>query len=205
MTPAAPGELVPRETLPALEAYAALLGKWNRRINLLSRNDIEELWPRHICDSAQLFPLAPPSARSWLDLGSGAGFPAIVCAAIARAGNRPIRFTLVEADGRKAAFLRDAARELGLQLDVVSQRVEQLSLPVQDVISARALAPLGKLLGYAAPFCGPGTVLLFPKGRHADSELTLARRAWHSRVVRYPSRTDRAATILRLSEVSRRE
>ncbi len=200
----APSDLVPRETLPALEAYAALLAKWSRRLNLLSRHDLEDLWQRHILDSAQLAAIAPRPARSWLDLGSGAGFPALVCAIIARAESWPTRFILVEADRRKAAFLRDAARLLELDVQVIDNRIEQLSLPAQDVISARALAPLDKLLGYAAPFCGPATVLLLPKGRQADSELTLARRSWHSRVVRYPSRTDPAATILRLSEVSRR-
>ncbi len=200
----ASGALVPRETVPALEAYAALLTKWNRRLNLLSRHDIDDLWHRHIFDSAQLLELAPQSARSWLDLGSGAGFPALVCATMARAARRPLRFILVEADGRKAAFLRAAALELGLELDILQRQIEELALHPQDVISARALAPLEKLLGYAAPVSGPGTVMLFPKGRHADSELTLARRTWHSRVVRYPSRTDPAAMILRLSEVSRR-
>jgi 16S rRNA (guanine527-N7)-methyltransferase len=190
--------------MPALQDYAALLAKWNRRINLLSRQDEDDLWMRHIYDSAQLLQLAPTSARSWLDLGSGAGFPGLVCALVARAEDRPTHFTLLEADGRKAAFLRDAARHLDLEVDVLARRIEQVSLPRQDIISARALAPLDRLLGYAAPFCRPGSVLLFPKGRQADSELTLARRAWHSRVVRYPSRTDPAASILRLSEVSRR-
>jgi 16S rRNA (guanine(527)-N(7))-methyltransferase RsmG len=201
---AAEGELVPRETLSALEDYAELLFAWNRRINLISRREADDIWHRHIVDSAQLAHIAPRDARSWLDMGSGAGFPGLVCALIAQAQNRPTRFTLVDSDGRKAAFLREAARRLGVDAAVLHGRIERLSLPAQDVISARALAPLDRLLGHAAAFSGPATVLLFPKGQQADSELTLARRAWHTRVVRFPSRTDPAATILRLTEVSRR-
>jgi 16S rRNA (guanine(527)-N(7))-methyltransferase RsmG len=199
-----PTDLVPRETPPALAAFVDLLATWNRRVNLVSRREAENIWSRHVFDTAQLAAMAPRSAASWLDLGSGAGFPGLVCAAIVRGEGRPIRFTLVESDGRKAAFLREAALHMGVDVAVLHQRIERVSLPPQDVISARALAPLDSLLEYAFPFCGPNTVLLFPKGARADSELTLARRHWHSRVVRFPSRTDPAATILRLSEVSRR-
>lgn len=197
-------DLVPREAIESLRGYADLITFWNKRINLLSRQEASSLWPRHIVDSAQLARIACPLARTWLDLGSGAGFPGLVCAAIARAEHRATSFTLVEADGRKAAFLREAARRMDLDVAVRHSRIEQLPLSAQDVISARALAPLARLLDYAAPFCHQQTTLLFPKGRRAISELTLARQAWHIRVVRVPSRTDPEATILKLSEVSRR-
>ena len=197
-------DFVPREATAALEVYSSLLTHWNKKINLLSRRDLDRLWQRHIHDSAQLARLAPHFAPTWLDLGSGAGFPGLVCAIIAKAERRRTHFILVEADGRKAAFLREAARGLHLGATVLHRRIEQLSLPPQDVISARALAPLARLLDYAIPYCHRGTVLLFPKGRQADSELTLARRAWHIRAVRVPSRTEPGATILKLSEVSRR-
>lgn len=203
----APDEaLVPRGTEDTLLELAALASYWNTRLNLWSRRQSsDEIWTRHILDSAQLVPLAPATMSTWLDLGSGAGFPGLVCAIIARARKNPASFTLVEADGRKAAFLREAARRLGVDVAVVHRRIEQLSLPPQDVISARALAPLDRLIGYAAPFCHPATVMLFPKGRQADSELTLARKAWHIRAVRIPSRTDPEATILKLCQVSRRQ
>ncbi len=197
-------ESVPREARDALARYTELLSDWNRRINLLSRQEGDGIWHRHVLDSAQLVRLASPAARTWLDLGSGAGFPGLVCAAICKAESRGTGFSLVEADGRKAAFLREAARQMRLDVAVLHRRIEALSLPAQDVVSARAVARLDRLLGYAAPFCHPGTVLLLPKGRHADSELTLARQAWHIRTVRVPSRTDPEATIFRLSEVSRR-
>jgi 16S rRNA (guanine527-N7)-methyltransferase len=198
-------ELVPRGTEDLLSAYAELTIYWNKSINLLSRREpIHDLWDRHVLDSAQLARLASPDAHTWLDLGSGAGFPALICAVMARAEGRATVFTLVESDGRKVAFLREAARCLKVEVNVLHRRIERLSLAPQDVISARALAPLDRLLAYAAPFCHAGTALLFPKGRKADSELTLARRAWHIRAVRIPSRTDPEATILKLSEVSRR-
>lgn len=197
--------IVPREAEEALAAFADLARRWNRSINLLSRREgKEDLWNRHIVDSAQLMQFAPASARTWLDLGSGGGFPALVCATIAKAAGRTIAFMLVEADGRKVAFLRESARRMQVDVTVLHRRIEELDLPPQDIVSARALAPLDRLLDYAAPFCHADTVLLFPKGRQADSELTLARCAWHIRTVRIPSRTDPGATIFKLSEVSRR-
>lgn len=192
---------VSRETTETLRRFVALVEHWNRRINLLSRREAGDIWTRHVLDSAQLAFLAPPNARTWLDLGSGAGFPGLVCAAMARDLHRPTAFTLVEADARKYAFLREAARSMHLPITILNTRIEHLRLPPQDVVSARALAPLDRLLGYAHPFCHCGTRLLFPKGRQADSELTLARRSWHSRVVRVPSRSDPEATIFQLSEV----
>lgn len=195
---------VPRETVEPLRELADLVAHWNRRINLLSRGEAADLWHRHVLDSAQLYPLAPPDAATWLDLGSGAGFPGLVCATLARSCGRSIAFTLVESDTRKAAFLREAVRHLSLEAAVIDRRIEALSLAPQDVISARALAPLDRLLDYAHPFCHAGTRLLFPKGRQADSELTLARRGWHIRAIRVPSRTDPEGTILKISEVRRR-
>ena len=197
--------IVPRETVETLQAFAALVARWNRRINLVSRSEVADLWFRHILDSAQLMSLAPANAQTWVDLGSGAGFPGVVCALIAKAQGRTIEFTLLEADARKAAFLREASRRFALNASVVNARVEQATLRSQDVISARALAPLPTLIEYGQPFCHGGTRLLFPKGRQVDSELTLARRDWHIRVVRVPSRTDPEGTILQISEVMRRE
>ena len=197
--------VVPRETIEPLQAFAELVVRWNRRINLVSRGEVADLWSRHIVDSAQLMSRAPDNAQTWVDLGSGAGFPGVICALIAKVQSRTIEFTLVEADARKAAFLREATRLLALDASVVNARVEQANLRPQDVVSARALAPLSTLLAYGRPFCHGETRLLFPKGRQVDSELTLARRDWHIRVVRVPSRTDPEGTILQISEVRRRE
>jgi 16S rRNA (guanine(527)-N(7))-methyltransferase RsmG len=197
-------DIVPRETLPRIQVFLELLKRWNEKLNLVAAADTHDLWVRHVLDSAQIARLAPAMAATWVDLGSGAGFPGLICAAILCDRRPGLRFTLVEADARKAAFLREAARSMGLDVTVLDKRIEAISLPPQDVVSARALAPLPRLLNYAARFYHRETVLLFPKGRKADSELTLARRDWHIRAVRCPSHTDPDSTILRLTEVSPR-
>lgn len=193
---------VSRETSPRLAAFCDLLDAWNRRINLVSAADMEHLQARHIADSAQLYDIAPTSTRSWVDLGSGAGFPGLVCAIIDADRGGSCLFTLIESDVRKAAFLREASRITSVNAEVIQSRVEAVSGKPTDVISARALAPLPKLIGYAAPFASAGTIMLFPKGRQAESELTQARRRWHITVESIPSRSDPSGTILKLTEVS---
>jgi len=196
--------IVPRETVSALEQFIELLTRWNRKINLFSRKEGADLWDRHVLDSAQLLPLAPEDARTWLDVGSGGGFPGIVCAIIARYQRRPITFTLVESDRRKSAFLREAAIRFELPVTVLNARIEEVALIPQDVISARALATLDRLLNYTVPFSHSGTTFLFPKGRQHEMELTEARKSWHMKVIQVPSRTDAEGSILRISEVNRR-
>lgn len=185
---------VSRETLARLETFVDLLALWTRRINLVSAQSLDAVWHRHIADSAQLAALAPAEAATWLDLGSGGGLPGLVVAAL-RPGTA---LTLVESDRRKAAFLRLAAAEMGLPVTVLARRIEDLPPAAPDVLSARALAPLLRLLPLVAPLTGPGTVLLLPKGAHAFSELTAAQADWHSEAEPVASLTDPAGTILRL-------
>ena len=188
---------VPRETTERLEAFVDLLLRWNRRINLVSPRSAGDVWRRHVLDSLQLLPLVPDGAASLLDLGSGAGFPGLVLAA---ATGR--KATLVEADKRKAAFLAEASARLGLDgVEVRAERIEDADLPRAPVLTARALAPLPVLLRHAHALLAPGGVALFPKGRTAEEELTEAARGWMMRVERFPSRTDPASTILRISEI----
>jgi 16S rRNA (guanine527-N7)-methyltransferase len=194
---------VSRETLDRLRRYEMLLREWAGRINLVSPASLAEVWHRHFADSAQLLGLAPPEARTWLDLGSGAGFPGMVIALLAAEARPALGVTLVEADQRKAAFLLTVARETGTRVTIEPRRIESLAPRRFDVVSARALAPLPRLVELAAPFLGPGSVALFPKGARAESELTAARRAWHSRVREVESMTDPAARILILTEVRR--
>jgi 16S rRNA (guanine527-N7)-methyltransferase len=192
-----------RETAARLDALEALVRRWSPRINLVAPGDLGDLRRRHSLDSAQLVDLAPETATDWLDLGSGGGFPGLVVAAIA-ADRRPgLRVTLVESDARKCAFLATAARELGLDVVVENRRAEALAPRPVDVVSARALAPLARLFPLVAPFFGPRTVGLFPKGAQVDGELTAAAPAWHSVVERLPSATDPAAAILRVTELRR--
>ncbi len=197
---------VSRETLDRLERYAALLEKWNRAINLVARGSLADLWRRHMLDSAQLWPLLPPPQgrpRRILDLGSGAGFPGLVLA-IMGASDGDVEVHLVEADKKKAAFLREAARIVEAPVTLHVQRIESLAPFPVDAVTARACAPLPRLLDYAAPFLRqyqpgePAPVGLFLKGRDVDRELTEAREKWKMETELLPSRTDAAAKILRI-------
>jgi 16S rRNA (guanine(527)-N(7))-methyltransferase RsmG len=186
------------EAQARLERFAALLLRWNSRINLISRADEAVLWPRHILDCAQLVPLLPAMPGTLIDLGSGAGFPGLVLALLT-----PWRVHLVESDQRKAAFLREAARETDAGLVVHAVRVEALALPPAEVVTARAVAPIAELLRLSAPLLAPDGLCLFPKGRGFEAELTAAAAGWHMRIERFPSHTGPGATLLRISEIRR--
>jgi 16S rRNA (guanine527-N7)-methyltransferase len=189
-------DVVSRETRERLGAYVDLLLRWQRTIHLISQHDVAQVWTRHIADSLQLLPLIPPGTDRGIDLGSGAGLPGLVLA-IATG----IPFDLVEADHRKAAFLREAARLTAAPATVHATRIEGAALPRAPLVTARALAPLDTLLRWAFPLIAPGGTCLFPKGRGVEDELTAAAAQWHMLVFRTPSRTDPSATILRISEI----
>ena len=189
---------VSRETLDRLKLYADLLGKWQRRINLVGRSTLEDLWRRHMLDSAQLFPLLPKEARCLVDLGSGAGFPGLVLAIL---GVPEVH--LIESDGRKATFLREVSRETSTPVDIHVARIEQVPAFVADVVTARALAPLSKLLQLGSRFAGDRTVMLFPKGQDVDRELTEATKHTTMRTEFVPSRAHESGIILRLTGIDR--
>lgn len=195
---------VSRETSRRLEIYLRLLSTWNARINLVSRDTIDDAWSRHLADSAQLLALAPPDARRWIDLGSGAGLPGLAVAALAAETRPGLNVTLVEADRRKCAFLQTAAREMELNIGIEPTRIEAIPPEPFDVVSARALAPLDRLCGLAYRFKGPGTVFLFPKGVKLDSELTTAASHWHIQAERIASLTASDAAILKIVELEPR-
>lgn len=180
-----------------LDAYVALLLRWNARINLVGRATTDQVWQRHVEDSLQLIPLLPPGSDPICDLGSGAGLPGLV---LAIATGRPTH--LVESDRRKAAFLTEAAARLDLpQVQIHATRIEDTVLPPIAILTARALAPLGTLLAFTDRLLTPGGLALFPKGRMAEAELAEARTAWSFTLDRFASRTDPEATILRLSDI----
>ena len=196
---------VSRETLARLDLFIATLLTWQRRINLIAPATVREIWTRHVADSLQLLRLAP-TARFWLDLGSGGGFPgiAIACALAEIPG---ARVHLIESNGKKAAFLREAIRVNGAPAIVHQARIEQmegkLGEPV-EVVTARALAPLGELLALAEPWLKRGAQALFPKGQDVGAELTEASRYWNIEAALVPSMTDPNARILNVSQVERR-
>jgi 16S rRNA (guanine527-N7)-methyltransferase len=202
---------VSRETLAKLEVYASELSRWQKAVNLVAPGTLGEVWHRHFADSAQLLSLAPPDARRWLDLGSGGGFPGLVLA-ILLAERGDAQVTLVESDTRKAAFLREVSRQTGAPVDILSMRIEMLpthaSLEAVDVVTARALAPLPRLLQLAAPLFGAGTVGLFLKGREAAAEVDEAQAAGLAgfAITLAPSRTDpqgRIAVVRRVEATTR--
>jgi len=194
---------VSRETMERMDIFSELLTKWNSRINLVSKTTIPNLWNRHFVDSAQLWSLAPVITKKWLDIGSGAGFPGLVIAIIAKEFSPDTKVVLVESDTRKAAFLRNTARETGVKVEVNTCRVEDLSPQNADVLSARALAPLIKLLEFSKPHLKVGGMCLFPKGANVDSELTAASNCWHIDYKKFPSITDAEAVILSLGDFQR--
>jgi 16S rRNA (guanine527-N7)-methyltransferase len=189
---------VSRETLERLDAYAELLRRWSGRINLVSRNTLGDLWRRHFLDSAQLLPFVPDKARRLVDLGSGAGFPGLVLAVLGVPG-----VELVESDARKCVFLREAARIANAPVTIVDSRIETVKPHTADVVTARACAPLDKLLPLAERFIGWNTLCLFLKGEHVEEELTAARCGWRMSTARHLSRADPRGVILKLEQITR--
>lgn len=185
------------------DAFAGEVEKWTAKINLVAPGTLGDIWRRHIADSAQLFDVAGVSAGLWLDAGSGGGFPAVVVAILALEKAPRLRFKMVDSDTRKAAFLQTVTGNLGLHATVVNRRVEELPPTNADIVSARALAPLGKLLTLTARHRSNSGLLLFPKGRNYRTELTGAARCWKLAVEEIPSRTDPDSVILRISEAVR--
>lgn len=193
---------VSRETEERLTAYAALLRKWNTKINLVSPATLSELETRHFEDSTQIEPLAPPSA-SWADLGSGGGFPGLVVAALRAESSPGFRMTLIESDTRKASFLREATRVMNLNTEVLVARAESVGDRRFPVISARALAPLTKLLDFADRLLDPSGVALFPKGANHSAEVDEARKEWQFTMEKIPSVTSPTAVILKVKDITR--
>jgi 16S rRNA (guanine527-N7)-methyltransferase len=188
---------VSRETLARLDRFAAVLLAWQRRTNLIAQSTESNLWTRHVADSLQLLPLAP-EARIWVDLGSGGGFPGVVIAC-ALADTTGAQVHLVESNGKKAAFLREAVRAAGVPATVHAVRIEDFMVNaplIIDVVTARALKPLPELLGMAYPLLKKGVVGLFPKGQDVAVELTEAAKCWSIQAQLVPSRTDPKAQIV---------
>ncbi|MEL6752576.1 MAG: 16S rRNA (guanine(527)-N(7))-methyltransferase RsmG [Pseudomonadota bacterium] len=192
---------VSRETTERLDAILETLDDWRTRVNLIGPREWPVIWSRHVADSLQLADLVG-APLDLVDLGSGAGFPGLVLAA-ALGDNTKV--TLIESVGKKCAFLRAASETAGLNVQVTQSRIEAAPVSPAEIVTARALSALPKLLEYAAPWTENGAICVFPKGESAEEELTLARRAWSFHVESVPSRTSPTGRILKLSEVRRCE
>jgi len=194
---------VSRETFDRLALFVALLEKWNPRINLVAKSTLPEVWDRHIRDSLQLARLPCRPIPHWADLGSGGGFPGLVIAIFAAETGNPAQTTLVESDQRKATFLRTVLRETEVSAQVLPQRIENISPLGADLVSARALADLTTLLGFAQRHLAPGGTCLFQKGKNWKSELQSAQEAWHFSYHAISSQTEPQAVVLKIEGLSR--
>jgi len=200
-------ELMPvsRETAARLDDLVSHLLKWQQRINLIAPSTVRQLWTRHVADSLQLLQLAP-TARKWIDFGSGGGFPGLVIAsAFAAHDGRAI--DLVESNAKKAAFLRETARQLQLPALVHAVRINDFVSQYADsaeIVTARALAPLTELLGYAEPLLKKGAQALFPKGQDVEAELTVASKYWKIEARLVTSLTDPRSRIVVIKTAERR-
>lgn len=195
-------QTVSRETAERLDCFVALLKTWQSKTNLVADSTLSEIWTRHIADSLQLLKLAP-DAQTWVDLGTGGGFPGMV---IACALSPPARVHLVESNARKAAFLREAARLTGVPAVIHTERIEEFRGHFQetvDVVTARALAPMTELFEYVAPFVEMGAKALLLKGQDVADELTQASKYWKIEVELVPSETEAKARIVVVRSLQR--
>jgi len=197
---------VSRETLERLDRFVAVLLTWQRMTNLIAPSTVREVWTRHITDSLQLIPLAP-AARTWIDLGSGGGFPGLpIACALAEIPGATVH--LVESNQKKAAFLREAARVTAAPAVVHAMRMEKFVdgfAPRADAVTARAVASLKVLLNECFILLHPGAVGLFPKGQDVGLELTEASKCWNMTADLVPSRTDPKARIVVVRALERRQ
>lgn len=203
---------VSRETIERLEIYHDLLLKWQKAQNLVAPNTLSDVWSRHFTDSAQIYSLLPFKAKTPLtviDMGAGAGFPGLVLAILAAETTpNPLNMHLIEANGRKCAFLRDVARQTGVHVDIHNCRIEtfaiESTIPPIDVVTARALKPLSILLSLGEFAFSNEAVGLFLKGQSLDDELADAEKAWSFEALVSKSMTDPSGRIVSLSKIKQR-
>jgi len=186
------------DQLARLEAYHDLLLKWTSKINLVGRGTLNDIWTRHFLDSAQLTLRMQPG-EPFCDIGTGAGFPGLVLAAV---GYGPA--TLIESDARKAAFLREAARTMGLTINLITGRIEAVEPQNAQVVTARALAPLPRLLSWAHRHLAPGGRAILLKGKDVSLELTESQKSWNMNIHQDSSLTDPAAAILTITNMAQK-
>lgn len=185
-----------------MQQMLALVSKWNKSINLVSGGSLADGWTRHVLDSAQLSLLSTVDSGEWLDIGSGAGFPGLIVAILSAESKPALHVTLVESDRRKATFLSEASRHLDLRVAVLCDRIENLNDRQAKIISARAFAPLDKLLGSTRRHLAPDGIGLFPKGQTYQAELESAQKAFKFECDIAPSRTQPGSVILKIQGIT---
>lgn len=191
---------VSRETFEKLETFDALLKKWNPKINLVSRKSLADVWVRHISDSLQVYSCLKASGH-WVDLGSGGGFPGVIVAIVASVENSALNVTLVESDQRKSAFLRTVLRETGSVGTVITDRIENIEPLDADILSARALSDLPRLLEFSQRHLKSTGIALFPKGATWKKEVEEAKQEWNFDFEAVKSVTEPSAVVLKIKGV----
>lgn len=194
-------EGVSRETLDRLEVFADLLARWNRTARLVSPSTLGSIWHRHMLDSAQLLDHIPKEAGKVVDIGTGGGFPGLVLSIIAAERRPRTRFVLVDGNARKCEFLREVCRRTGTEAEIRDVRDSELEPQCADVVTARAVAPLGGLLGMACRHLSEGGICVFPKGKGVATEIESAANTWCFGLTAAPSRTDGCGRILLIREL----
>ncbi len=193
------------EIISDLQNFYEILCKWQKVQNLVSRETLQQYWHRHVADSLQILPYIDKNSKNIADLGSGGGFPAVVLAIIL--AKKPIKFTLIEANSRKTAFLRTVKRKLQLNMQIINSRIENYEFSEEnrpDIITARALAPLNELLNLIFPKLQDKTKLILLKGKEYSGELAKANSEWQYNVIINNSATDQCAVILEISNIARK-
>ncbi|MBE6451947.1 MAG: 16S rRNA (guanine(527)-N(7))-methyltransferase RsmG [Alphaproteobacteria bacterium] len=194
---------VSRETYLKLKSYQSMLEDWQHKLNLVSKNTIENAWERHFLDSAQLLRFIPDSAKTLVDFGSGAGFPGMVLAIMLNEKTPYLKVTLVESILKKTVYLNAVKEQLGVDVSIVNNRIESIEpLPV-DVITSRALTSLSDLLAYSYPFVSKNTVCIFPKGKKYAEELAEAHKHWKFKCDIYSSEQSEEGKILIISNIKK--
>ena len=195
---------VSRETFEQLKAYEASLVEWQNKFNLVSNSSLQDCWNRHFVDSAQLFKFIPASAKTLLDFGSGAGFPAMVLAIMAKEKTPYLKVSLVESIAKKTLYLNEVKKICNLDVEVLNQRIESLPNKKVDVITSRAMASLKELLNYTQKFFAKNTICIFPKGKKYLEEIAEAKKQWSFDCEIYDSETSDEGKILIIKNLQKK-
>lgn len=187
---------VSHETFEKLELYHHSLVEWQSRMNLVSNSSLEDAWERHFADSAQLYKFIPDEAKTLVDIGSGAGFPAMVLAVMAENRTPSLKITMVESIAKKTLYLKHVKEITAVDVNILNRRIENLREKTFDVITARAVIALKDLLVYAHPLFRKNTLCIFPKGKNFQAEIDEAKKAWFFTYEAIPSQTSTESVIL---------
>ena len=193
---------VSRETIERLEFFESLVQKWNPSINLIAKSTVHDIWERHIVDSVQLHQFAPENPDTWLDIGSGGGFPGIIMAIMSLGRGDGTEFSFIESDQRKSTFLRTAAREIGLNIKVHADRIEKVEPVGAAVVTARALKSLNELMPFLQRHMRADGIAILPKGQSFAAEIPDAKANWRFDLNEHPSKTNKDARILIVKDIA---